>query len=147
MQIIDELRDRIAKKRLSVLKVANETGISAYKMYKWLDGKAQPKHDDVVILEKWLRNKMEKVLSEETGKIKDPPKPNQIAVVLAKEDLDALTDIVIKNAATLSDVHYMLRILTGQEPGPEESQEVSYKKQEKKTDKKGMHDGAGKKRN
>lgn len=77
---------------------------------------------------------------------KNNTKSNQVAVVIAKEDLDDVKDILIRSAAKLVEVHYMLRILTGQEQGPEEAQEVSYKKPEKKTDKRGNHHGTGKKR-
>lgn len=64
MQIIERLQNKISEDRLSVLKISKETGIPAYRIYKWLDGKANPKHEDVQILEKWLSKGVEKLTKE-----------------------------------------------------------------------------------
>lgn len=64
MQIIDRIAEKISKDNMSVLKLSNETGISAYKIYKWLGKKGNPKHDDSVKLEQWLSGNLEKVQSE-----------------------------------------------------------------------------------
>lgn len=55
--IIDEIR----AKGVSVLKISKETGIPANRMYKWYEGKGSPKHEDVLILRKWLGQKVEEV--------------------------------------------------------------------------------------
>jgi hypothetical protein len=47
------------------LKMSNETGISAYKIYKWLDGKGKPKHEDAVKIGKWLGPNVEVVPNAE----------------------------------------------------------------------------------
>jgi hypothetical protein len=45
--------------------MSNEVGISAYKIYKWLDGKGKPKHEDVVKIGKWLGINVEVVPNAE----------------------------------------------------------------------------------
>lgn len=56
MQLVDQLSTFLKEKGVSVLKFSNETGISAYKIYKWIDGKGNPKHEDVNKIEEWLRS-------------------------------------------------------------------------------------------
>lgn len=62
MQLIEQIRRKLKENEISVLKLSNETGISAYKIYKWLDGKGSPKTEDSKLLEQWLRNSGEEVL-------------------------------------------------------------------------------------
>jgi hypothetical protein len=61
VQIIDQLKDIIQKERIPVLKISNEMGISPYRMYKWLDNKGNPKHEDVLKINQWLALKRQKV--------------------------------------------------------------------------------------
>jgi phage repressor protein C with HTH and peptisase S24 domain len=56
VQIIDELQNIIKEKGYSVLQFAKEADISAYKVYKWFEQKGNPKHEDVMKIEKWLNN-------------------------------------------------------------------------------------------
>lgn len=86
MQIIDRIAEKISKDNMSVLKLSNETGISAYKIYKWLGKKGNPKHDDSVKLEQWLSESLEKVQMKPdiigtSG--------NKVIVAEAKTDKDA----------------------------------------------------------
>lgn len=56
MQLVERLSAFLKDNSLSVLRFSNESGISAYKVYKWIEGKGNPKHDDVQKIEEWLRN-------------------------------------------------------------------------------------------
>lgn len=69
MQLVDQIRGKLQKESVSVLKMSNETGISAYKIYKWLDGKGNPKADDAVIIKKWLSGNLDKVPNSNNGNI------------------------------------------------------------------------------
>lgn len=46
---------------VSVLILSKETGISPYKIYKWLDSKGKPKYEDTQVLEKWVSGTQELV--------------------------------------------------------------------------------------
>jgi hypothetical protein len=61
LQLIEQIQKKLTEESKSVLKMSNETGISAYKIYKWLDQKGKPKHEDAKKLEEWLSNNMDKV--------------------------------------------------------------------------------------
>ena len=56
MQLVDQLSAVLKQKGVSVLRFSNESGISAYKIYKWMDKKGNPKHEDVKKIEEWLKN-------------------------------------------------------------------------------------------
>lgn len=100
MQLIDQIRKELKDKGVSVLKLSNETGISAYKIYKWLDGKATPKHEDSKKLEQWLRNELEDVPpgNGESGNV--PPKNpditpgSQSEVVLLRQIIQLKDQII-----------------------------------------------------
>lgn len=167
MQTIDRIRDEIAKRGVSVLKVSNETGISAYKIYKWLGGKAKPKHEDTVILEKWLRNKLEKVPRETDAAVTEQAiatttQDAEIIKGVSYEELNrkylALLEKVAK--ADLSDVkekleeigigieqnRKLLQVLVGEDPNEADVPGLSDKKQDTKTYKKSIRDVKGKPR-
>jgi predicted nuclease with TOPRIM domain len=59
MQIIDQLRSKIEKEGLSVSKVSKDTGIESHRLYKWVQGKASPKHDDIKTLQSYIDGKTE----------------------------------------------------------------------------------------
>ncbi len=52
--IIETVRQTLGAKRLPVMKLAKETGIPVFRIYKWLDGTANPKDDDAERLQKWV---------------------------------------------------------------------------------------------
>jgi hypothetical protein len=56
MQLLERIQKELQTQNKSVLKLSNETGISAYKIYKWFDNKGSPKHEDSKKLEDWLRS-------------------------------------------------------------------------------------------
>lgn len=64
MQIIDRIREKMKANGVSVLILSKETGISPYKIYKWLDSKGKPKYEDTQLLEKWVSGKQELVPRE-----------------------------------------------------------------------------------
>lgn len=47
--------------------MSNDTGISAYKIYKWLAGKGNPKAEDAAIIKKWLGGNVDKVPNSNNG--------------------------------------------------------------------------------
>jgi ethanolamine utilization protein EutP (predicted NTPase) len=65
-QIIDDLIKKIKLSKISVLKLSKQIDIPAYRIYKWIDKKAQPKHDDVMKIEKWLNNGRAEIISEKS---------------------------------------------------------------------------------
>ncbi len=56
MQIIQLLKDKMKEDGISVLKLSNDTGIPAPRIYKWLEenSKIKPKYDDIITLKSWL---------------------------------------------------------------------------------------------
>lgn len=92
MQLIDQIKKELKGRGVSVLKFSNETGISAYKVYKWFDGKGSPKHDDVVKLEKWLRKELEVVPrgTEEPQKENPGEIPGSSELLKAKDEIISL---------------------------------------------------------
>jgi transcriptional regulator with XRE-family HTH domain len=54
MQIIRLLKDKMKESGITVSKFSNDTGIPAPRIYKWLDGKNNPKYDDIKTIERWL---------------------------------------------------------------------------------------------
>lgn len=91
MQIIDRIAGEISKKKISVLKLSNETGISAYKIYKWLDKKGSPKHEDSIKLEKWLKNDLE-IVPHETAADAIITQGNTVYIIELKEQIKELKD-------------------------------------------------------
>lgn len=68
MQLVQEIQEKLQKDSVSVLKMSNDTGISAYKIYKWLAGKGNPKAEDAATIKKWLSGNLEKVPNSNNGK-------------------------------------------------------------------------------
>lgn len=83
MQLIERVNEKLVKDSLSVLKLSKETGIPSYRIYKWIDGKGNPKAADSAILEKWLTGNLDKVPSPKTYKVSDPNDPAYLAGQLA----------------------------------------------------------------
>lgn len=54
VQIIDDIKRIIEEEHVPVLTISKESDISPYRIYKWVGGKAKPKHDDVIKLQRWL---------------------------------------------------------------------------------------------
>jgi predicted transcriptional regulator len=59
MQLIERVNDKLLKESMSVLKMSKETGIPSYRIYKWIDGKGNPKTEDAAILEQWLNGNLD----------------------------------------------------------------------------------------
>lgn len=78
MQVIDQLKQYLSNEGLSVLKVSEKTGISAYKIYKWLSGKARPKHEDSVKIEKWLKDCLEEVPNQKKDEKQETAKSTNV---------------------------------------------------------------------
>jgi transcriptional regulator with XRE-family HTH domain len=55
MTLIDRLKDLMRKSNMKVPAISNATGIDGSKIHKWLQGKANPKHADSLILEDFLK--------------------------------------------------------------------------------------------
>ena len=70
MQLIERINEKLAAESISVLKLSKETGIPSYRIYKWIDGKGNPKADDSATLEKWLSGNLDKVPN--TKEFNDP---------------------------------------------------------------------------
>lgn len=102
MQLIDTLSKFLKTKGISVLRFSNESGISAYKVYKWIDKKGNPKHDDAKKIEIWL-SKMELV-------------PRETSDITSGGDMDYLTITQTKPGfiATPTDKDKMIQQLVEQ---------------------------------
>lgn len=55
------LLDELKQSGVSTLKISKETGIPSDRMYKWYEGKGNPKFEDVQKLRAWLDKRVEKV--------------------------------------------------------------------------------------
>lgn len=93
--------------------MSNQTGISAYKIYKWLDGKGNPKHEDAKKLELWLNSNMEEVpnfgnLAPTSAQ--PPSEANYLPEYIAslKEHNAFLQELVKINLASLSDTQRII---------------------------------------
>lgn len=71
MQLIERINDKLLKESKSVLKMSKETGIPSYRIYKWIDGKGNPKTEDAAILEQWLSGNLDIVPNNSTQNIND----------------------------------------------------------------------------
>lgn len=60
MQIIDRLIEKIGDKRGMVSIISKDTGIPSGRIYKWIEGKGNPKVTDSNLLQKWMDD-LEKV--------------------------------------------------------------------------------------
>jgi hypothetical protein len=72
MQLIERVNDKLLKKSMSVLTMSKQTGIPAYRIYKWIDGKGNPKTNDAAILEEWLNGRLDKSPKKEAADPNDP---------------------------------------------------------------------------
>lgn len=87
--------------------MSKETGISAYKIYKWLDGKGNPKHEDAQKLEEWLSPNLEE--SPQKGTSSTPP----LIMKLLAEKEAAIIDIKAMYADAKSDKERLFNIIEG----------------------------------
>jgi hypothetical protein len=83
MQIIERINDKLSKESKSVLKMSKETGIPSYRIYKWIDGKGNPKTEDAAILEQWLNGNLDIVPNKSGYMVADPNDPAYLAGQLA----------------------------------------------------------------
>jgi transcriptional regulator with XRE-family HTH domain len=102
MQLVDHLSTVLKENGVSVLKFSNETGISAYKIYKWFDGKGNPKHEDVKKVEEWLRVFRQE--PEPDMKYKSPNLSEDVKIVESVEDrlIAELKSIIVKQDAEIT---------------------------------------------
>jgi hypothetical protein len=82
MQIIERINDKLSKESKSVLKMSKETGIPSYRIYKWIDGKGNPKTEDAAILEQWLNGNLD-IVPNKGVHLVDPNDPAYLAGQLA----------------------------------------------------------------
>lgn len=69
---------------MSVLKMSKETGIPSYRIYKWIDGKGNPKTEDAAILEQWLNGNLDIVPNKKNHyDVSNPNDPAYLAGQLA----------------------------------------------------------------
>lgn len=83
MQLIDRINEKLEKKSMSVLTLSKETGIPSYRIYKWIDGKGNPKAEDSAKLEQWLSDGLDKVPNSTSNEVSNPNHPAYIAGQLA----------------------------------------------------------------
>lgn len=88
MQLKDRITAKLQKERKSVLTMSKETGISASRIYKWLDNKGNPKAEDARKLEVWLNGKMELVPNDTAGQAPALPRSDHAAYIKLLEDND-----------------------------------------------------------
>lgn len=61
MQNPKQILDIIKERNLNVLEIARNSGIPSSRIYKWLDGKGQPKLEDSEKLLKWAKKNLDNV--------------------------------------------------------------------------------------
>jgi phage repressor protein C with HTH and peptisase S24 domain len=54
VDVLEQVKNVMDAKRITVAKLARDTGIPPSRIYKWIDGTASPKSDDAGKLEKWV---------------------------------------------------------------------------------------------
>jgi phage repressor protein C with HTH and peptisase S24 domain len=54
VNVLEQVKTVMDSKRITVAKLAKDTGIPPSRIYKWIDGTANPKSDDAEKLEKWV---------------------------------------------------------------------------------------------
>ena len=72
---IETVRELVRNKTFKITEIALFTGISKDRLYKWVDGSANPKTNDNAILEQWLAQ-LEKVPENTTELIEKQPAPD-----------------------------------------------------------------------
>ncbi len=72
---IEKVRLLVKNKTFKVTEIATTTGISKDRLYKWMDGSANPKTSDNAILERWLAE-LEKLQENELGANREPSTGN-----------------------------------------------------------------------
>jgi phage repressor protein C with HTH and peptisase S24 domain len=75
---IEIVRGLVKNKAYKVTEIAAITGINRDKLYKWMDGSANPKTEDNAILEKWLQ-KLEILPNNVSLPSSQPVQPNYLA--------------------------------------------------------------------
>lgn len=61
MDVVERLVKHLKVHKLKVPAVAESTGIEAARIHKWIQGKANPKHEDTLKLELYLKGNLEEV--------------------------------------------------------------------------------------
>lgn len=106
MQLIASIKEKMSKDGISALKISKMTGIPAYRIYKWLDGKAKPKAEDSKLLEQWLKDCLEEVPTNGNKKATEPvaDEINQglkREIKLLQDHNQTLKDIILTNLTAI----------------------------------------------
>lgn len=71
MQSVRDILDIIKLKGHNVQEISRKTGIKADKIYKWLEGKGTPRHEDGEKIKEWANNNLEKIPKKRYEKNED----------------------------------------------------------------------------
>lgn len=99
MQLIERVKEKISKESMSVLTLSKETGIPAYRIYKWIDGKGNPKSEDTGKLEEWLNASLDKV---QNGEAKKGSNPNEAAYLAGK--LETKEEVIAEKEKRIQEI-------------------------------------------
>lgn len=111
MDIVQRLVAHLKETRTKVPTVTAATGIDGARIHKWIQGKAMPKHEDSILLEKYLKGeKLPNVEKRPTGEIDYQAKyieslEKQIALLESKIKLEELAN---KAMSSLGELHQMV---------------------------------------
>lgn len=83
---------------MSILTMSKETGIPAYRIYKWIDGKGNPKSVDTGKLEEWLSDNLDIIPNKEEKKVSNP---NEAAYLTGK--LESKEEVIAEKEARRLD--------------------------------------------
>ncbi len=84
---IDKVRELVKNKTYKVTEIAGFTGISKDRLYKWMDGGANPKTSDNAILEKWLFELEEVPQSPHSSIVSTPSANDPMAYLTTRRNL------------------------------------------------------------
>jgi hypothetical protein len=81
LQNVEDILKIIKDQRLNVLEISRKSGIPSSRIYKWLDGKGNPKTEDSEKLQNWAVSNLEEV-PRENKSVKDDRIPEEKSTVL-----------------------------------------------------------------
>jgi transcriptional regulator with XRE-family HTH domain len=113
--IKERIGELIKSKKISVLQLAEQTGINSARIYKWYKENTNPKTDDAKILEKWLsslekginNNNQAMEINQQVSRTIEAQMPNEKSMEIIKGLMES-NKVLSESNKTLADAHYLL---------------------------------------
>lgn len=98
MQLIERINEKLTKESKSILTMSKETDIPAYRIYKWIHKRGNPKAEDTRKLEEWLNDNLDKVQNSDFLNVSDT---NEAAYLAGR--LDTKEEVIAEKEARRID--------------------------------------------